>query len=285
VLSKEEITRILKIADLREKALITTIASGGFRLNAALKLQLKHFKDNVLERALPCYGLEIPEEMSKEREPYVTFISAEAAEYIRTYLITRQAKEEEITPESHIFIAERGGQRLSAKRFENVWRDLCRKAGLDLRPVPIKGIHKVAGGKAVNENAVRYNTRIHALRKFFKTACSVSGVDRMASEAFLGHSLTKFGVESVYDFSVGNFEWLRNEYIKVLPNVTFLKELPTIPIRNHEAREKIASLEAENQTLKQKLQSLEEDIEDLKRMIGKMIKSEAANNLKRMNRR
>jgi hypothetical protein len=36
----------------------------------------------------------IPEEMNKEREPDVTFISAEADEYIRTYIITRQLKGE-----------------------------------------------------------------------------------------------------------------------------------------------------------------------------------------------
>ncbi|MEM1586220.1 MAG: hypothetical protein QXX99_02910 [Candidatus Bathyarchaeia archaeon] len=75
-----------------------------------------------------------------------------------------------------------------------------------MRPVPIKGIYKVGGEKSVNSNAVRYNTRIHALRKFFKTACSISGVDGMASEAFLGHSLTRFGVESLYDFCISNIE-------------------------------------------------------------------------------
>ena len=271
VLSKDEIMRILKVAGLREKAIIAAMASGGFRLNACLNLQVKHFKDKIWNPTLPCYAVEIPEKLSKEGEPYLTFISSEAAEYIRTLLLERQKAGEKITDETYVFVAKNKGKPLSDHRFENIWRQLCEDAGLDLRPVPIKGIHKVAQGKAVNKEAVRYNTRIHALRKFFKTACSISGVDRMASEAFLGHSLTKFGVESLYDFCVTKMDWLRDEYVKVLPNVTFLKQLPVIPIRNHEAHEKIQALEAENQALKQKLQTLEEDIAEVKRMLHKLI--------------
>jgi len=46
----------------------------------------------------------------------------------------------------------------------------------------------------------------------------------MASETLLGHS--SVGVEAVYDSSIGNLEWSRNDYLKVSPSVTFLKELP-----------------------------------------------------------
>ena len=273
VLSKDEIIRVLKVAGLRERAITAVMASGGLRLNACLNLQMKHFKDKIWNPTLPCYAVEIPEALSKEGEPYVTFISSEAAEFIRALLLERQKAGEILTDETYIFTAKnKVNEPLSDHRFENIWRELCEQAGLDLRPIPIKGIHKVAGGKAVNRNAVRYNTRIHALRKFFKTACSISGVDRMASEAMLGHSLTKFGVESVYDFCITKLDWLRDEYFKVLPAVTFLKELPIIPICNHEAHEKIRALEAENQTLKQKLQTLEEDITELKRMLRKILK-------------
>jgi site-specific recombinase XerD len=44
ILTSEEIVKILEKADLREKAIITTIASGGFRLSTALKLKLKTHK-------------------------------------------------------------------------------------------------------------------------------------------------------------------------------------------------------------------------------------------------
>jgi len=263
IVMKDEIIRVMKISGLREKAIIATMASGGFRLHAALNLQLKHFRDDIFDSSLPCYAVEIPETLSKEGEPYLTFISTEAAEYIRSYLIHRQESGEEIGPESYLFVTKNKGTPLSDRRFENMWRQLCRSAGLDLRPVPIKGYHAVGkkgGGTRLEKGSVRYNTRVHSLRKFFKTACSVSGVDRMASEAFLGHTLTKFGVESLYDFCITRQEWLREEYLKVLPNVTFLKKVPTLKVVNHEARKRIDELTNENKQLKEKVSELEKKL-------------------------
>jgi integrase len=226
ILTKEDIIKILNVADLREKAIICTLASGGFRLSTAINLQLKHLEN--IEEDKDCYMVEVPEEITKEREPYVTFISREARDYIRELLLLRSAKGEQIIPEFYLFTTHRGNKQLSAKRFDNTWRELCKKAGIDLKPIIIKGKHPInkRNGKVVyEEKPKRYNTRIHALRKFFKTSCSVAGVDRMASEAFLGHSLASFGMESVYDFCISRREWLREQYLKVLPLVTFLKPI------------------------------------------------------------
>jgi integrase len=226
ILTKEDIIKILNVADLREKAIICTLASGGFRLSTAINLQLKHLEN--IEEDKECYMVEVPEEITKEKEPYVTFISREARDYIRELLLLRSAKGEQIIPESYLFTTHRGNKQLSAKRFDNTWRELCKKAGIDLKPIIIKGKHPInkRNGKVVyEEKPKRYNTRIHALRKFFKTSCSVAGVDRMASEAFLGHSLASFGMESVYDFCISRREWLREQYLKVLPLVTFLKPI------------------------------------------------------------
>ncbi|MCD6089522.1 hypothetical protein J7K07_07405 [Candidatus Bathyarchaeota archaeon] len=67
-----------------------TTASGGFCLRAVLNLKFKHFRDKLWDPTLPCYAVGIPESLSKEDEPYITFISAEAAEYIRQLLKERQ---------------------------------------------------------------------------------------------------------------------------------------------------------------------------------------------------
>jgi len=228
ILAKEEIIKILMAADLRERAIICTLASGGFRLSTAINLKLKHLES--IDEDKDCYMVEVPEEITKEKEPYITFISKEARDYIRDLLLLRKSKGEEINPESYLFTTHRGNRQLSIKRFGNSWRELCEKAGIDLKPVQIKGKHpinKKNGIVVYEEKPRRYNTRIHAFRKFFKTSCSVAGVDRMASEAFLGHSLTSFGMESVYDFCVSRKEWLREQYLKVLPLVTFLKKLET----------------------------------------------------------
>jgi len=275
IITREEIIRVLKIAPLREKAIICAMASGGFRLNACLKLQLKHFKDDPLSNpALPCYCVEIPESLSKEGEPYVTFISSEAADYIRAILTWRMENGEKIGSETYLFVTKKRGIPLSDKRFENIWRTLCQQAGLDLRPVNMPGLHPVGrkgGGVKYERGHIRYNTRIHSLRKFFKTACSISGCDRLASEAFLGHSLSKFGVESLYDYCISKLEWLRNEYLKVLPNVTFLKTAPTILVQNHEARKRIEELTLELEGTKKKLEELEKMIPEYIRNSMKLL--------------
>jgi len=269
-ITKEEIIKILEVADLREKAIIAAMASGGFRLHAALNLQFKHFIDKIWDPTLPCYAVEIPESLSKEDEPYVTFISAEAAEYVRELLKERQREGEKITEETYIFKAQKKNAPLSDHRFENIWRELCGKAEIDMRPVRIKGVQRTGSGEIRGE-AYRYNIRIHSLRKFFKTACTLNGVDRMASEAFLGHSLTKFGVESLYDFCVTRREWLRDEYLKVLPAVSFLKEPQIVVAVNHHAREKIHELTEENLELKNRLQQIEKEISLLKKALESLV--------------
>ena len=269
VITKEEILRVLKIAPLREKAIICALASGGFRLSSCLNLQLRHFRDDIWNENLPCYAVEIPESLSKEGEPYVTFISAEAAEYIRRYLLIRKEGGEGLGPDTYIFTAKRKDAPLSDHRFENIWRELCQNAGLDMKPIKTPGIHPIGkkGGGVAYQRGIRYNTRIHGLRKFFKTACSISGVDRLASEAFMGHSLSKFGVESLYDYCISHLDWLREEYIKVLPAVTFLKKLPVLPVVNHEARKRIEHLEEENRMLREKIERIERILEEFKRQL------------------
>jgi integrase len=267
VVTKEEIIRVLKIAPKRERAIIETMASSGLRLSAALNLQLKHFRDDIWDVEKPCYAIEIPETLSKEGIPYITFISSEAAESIRDLLLDRSSKGEKLGPETYIFVTKKGS-RLSAKRFENIWRELCSKAGLDMKPALMPGLHPVGkkgGGVRLVKGFVRYNTRLHSLRKFFKTACSVNGVDRMASEAFMGHSLSQFGIEGVYDFAISRFSWLRDEYLKVLPALTFLKPLPVLKVENHEARKRVEQLEAQLTELRSLVGDMSKELKKLQR--------------------
>lgn len=74
-MSKEKIVRLLKMADLREKAIIYAMASGGFRLSICLGLRLKHFRDDIFNTNLVCFAVKIPENLN-----------------IRTYLIMRQER-------------------------------------------------------------------------------------------------------------------------------------------------------------------------------------------------
>lgn len=254
IITKEEIIQILKNAALREKAIISLMASSGLRVSAALNLKLENFKDNLFDESLPCYCIEIGEELSKEGEPYITFCSWEAASYIREFIKLRESQGETVKPFSYIFTAYREQRPLSVSRFQTYWRDLCREAGVDLRPVKIKGKHvKVVkgGGRVYSLEGKRYNIRPHSLRKFFRTTLAISGVDRLAAEAMMGHSLSSFGVESIYNYAVSRLDYLRAEYLKALNNLLFLKEPRGMEIINGVARKRIEELE-------QKVQALEE---------------------------
>jgi len=129
VITKEEIIQILRFAPLRERAIIATMASSGLRVRAALNLQLANFRDNIWDESLPCYAIEIPEGLSKEGEPYITFCSYEAASYIRDLLKLRESRGETVKPSSHLFTAQDSAEQLSVSRFENLWRELCGEAG------------------------------------------------------------------------------------------------------------------------------------------------------------
>ena len=60
VITKEEIIQILRVAPLRERAIIATMASSNLRVRAALNLQLANFRDSIWDESLPCYAVEIP---------------------------------------------------------------------------------------------------------------------------------------------------------------------------------------------------------------------------------
>jgi rubrerythrin len=65
----------------------------------------------------------------------------------------------------------------------------------------------------------------------------------MAAEAMMGHSLTAFGVESIYNYSISRLDYLRGEYLKALNSLLFLKEPRGMEIINGVARQRIEELE------------------------------------------
>jgi len=60
----------------------------------------------------------------------------------------------------------------------------------------------------------RYHVHAHELRDLFKSLCTLSGVNQVASELFLGHTVDKLGYDKSPEYDE---EWFRNEYRKVEP--------------------------------------------------------------------
>ena len=193
IITKDQIIRLLKVADPLMKAVITMLACSGMRIDTLLKLKSEHFLDSLKDDK-NCYAIEIPRESSKIGEPYIALITYEAATYLKQYMKI-------FKPDKHIF-------NKSYITIHSKFNELCKKANIDRR------IQKT---KARKIRAIR----LHSFRKYFKTTCSVYKVDRMVTEALMGHSLTKFGIESIYDYSIANINYLRSEYEKAIPGLTF----------------------------------------------------------------
>jgi len=273
LVTKDELIKILRNAPLREKALIALLASSGLRISAALGLRLHHLRDNLWDESLPCYAIEIPEALSKEGEPYITFCSWEAASYLREYLRSRELSGENVTLDSPLFVTEKKKDPLSVSRFENIWRRICLQSGVDMKPVKIKKHSKRAkGDRHIITEGVRYNVRVHSLRKYFRTALAISGVDRLAAEAMMGHSLSSFGVESIYNYAISRIDYLRGEYLKALNNLLFLKEPRGMEIINGVARKRIEELEQKVSALEDAVKFYENLLKHLQRKNPRLLK-------------
>jgi len=73
----------------------------------------------------------------------------------------------------------------------------------------------------------RYHVHAHEFRDLFKSLCTLSGVDPIASEFFLGHEIDKLGYDKSPKYDK---EWFRNEYRKVVPKLNILSN-PQVGLR------------------------------------------------------
>jgi site-specific recombinase XerD len=177
----EELQRLLDIADLRERVIITLLALGGFRLGTLSKLQYRHVKRD-LERGMIPIHVHVEAEITKGKyHDYDTFLNQEAAEYLKAYLDSRRKgsptgrKQPEIIHDDSPLI--RDGQSNQAK--------------------PI-----------TTGRGRRYDLRAHSIRKFFRTQLASLGVQTDYIEYMMGHTISTY-----HDIRMKGIEYLRGIYL------------------------------------------------------------------------
>ena len=197
----EELQRLLDIADLRERVMITLLALGGFRLGTLSKLQYRHVKRD-LERGIIPIHVHVEAEITKGKyHDYDTFLNYEAAEYLKAYLNSRKKgsptgrKQPEIIHDDSPLI--RDGQSNQTKpittgRIHSVIHNLYVKAGL----------------VTSNPRGRRYDLRAHSLRKFFRTQLASLGVQTDYIEYMMGHTISTY-----HDIRMKGIEFLRGIYM------------------------------------------------------------------------
>jgi integrase len=167
--TKDEISKLLSLADLRDRCIILLMASSGIRVGAIPDLTLKSLKK--LDEGL---GLLTVYEESK-RSRYVTLVTPECMSSIEQYIELRRSRGEKLTENSYLI---RDKYAIYSKRINSPltlrehtinaqMRQLIRKAGLPFEELQPD----------------------HAARKFFNTALVNSEVDPIFKKLLMGHDM------------------------------------------------------------------------------------------------
>jgi site-specific recombinase XerD len=195
----EELKRLLDVAGLREKLIVSMMALGGFREETLTRLRYHHVRED-LEAGRTSLHIHVEVEITKGKyADYDTFLGQEAVEYLRLYLDARRlgSPDGKIPPEmiedSSPLIRDsqsRIPQPIGPKQIRKLIHHLYLRAGL------ING-----------KNKRMYDLRVHSLRKFFKTQMEAAGVNSDYVEYMMGHKISTY-----HDVQSLGIEKLRNAY-------------------------------------------------------------------------
>jgi site-specific recombinase XerD len=195
----EELQRLLDAGDLREKAVISMLALGGFREGTLIRLRYRHIKED-LERGIVPVHVHVEAEITKgKHHDYDTFLGAEAVQALKLYLdarrkglIDRRIPREEINDGSPLI------------------RDHQKK---EPKPVGEKQLYKLVHGLYSCLGLLKqgqnggYDLRVHSIRKFFKTQLMALGVQPDYIDYMMGHT-----VDTYHDIQSKGVEFIRNIY-------------------------------------------------------------------------
>jgi site-specific recombinase XerD len=195
----EELTRLIEIADLRTKTIITMLALGGFREGTLARLQYRHVKED-LEKDITPIHIHVEADITKGKyNDYDTFLGQEAAEYLKLYLEQRRqgspdgrAPPEKLTDTSPLIRDETSHdpRPIGPKQLYKIVHQLYAKAGLLKAP-----------------RGRMYELRLHSLRKYFKTQLTALGVQSDFVDYMMGHTVSVYN-----DVQSLGVEKLRNVY-------------------------------------------------------------------------
>ena len=167
--TRQEISKLLSIADLRDRCIILLMASSGIRVGAIPDLTIKSLKrlDEGLG-LLTVYG-------DSKKSRYVTLVTPECMSTIDEYFEQRKKLGEKLNESSYLF---RDKYAIYSKRINSPAR--LKEATIN---VQIRQLIRKAG-LAFNELQPD-----HAARKFFNTVLVNSEVDPKFKQLMMGHDM------------------------------------------------------------------------------------------------
>ncbi len=178
----EELVKLLEIANLREKLIISALALGGFREGTFSKLLYRHVREDIENKVTPIH-IHVEAEITKGKyHDYDTFLGNEAAESLKLYLQQRRlgtvyTPPEELTDESPL-IRDENTKRvkgISSKQLRKIIHTLYMKANITKK-----------------QNGRMYDLRTHSLRKYFKTQLLALGIQPDYVDYMMGHTVDTY---------------------------------------------------------------------------------------------
>jgi len=195
----EEISRLIDLADVRGKVIVSMLALGAFRVGTLCKLCYRHVRHD-LERGIVPVHIQVDAAITKGKyHDYDTFIGREAVEHLKAYLEARRngglpnkIPPENLNDESPLIRDEHSKvvKPLTPSQFYNILHRLMAQAGL-------------LGSKVGR----RYAMRPHSIRKFFRTQMAALGVQTDYIEYMMGHTISTY-----HDIQMKGIEFLRGVY-------------------------------------------------------------------------
>jgi len=195
----EEIGRLLDLADLRGKVIVSMLALAGFRVGTLCKLQYRHVRQDLERNVVPVH-VHVEAQITKGKyHDYDTFIGREAVEFLKAYFDARRKgglpntiPPENLCDSSPIIRDEhsKSVKPITPSQVYNIIHRLMAQAGL-------------LGSKVGR----RYSMRPHSIRKFFRTQMAALGVSTDYIEYMMGHTISTY-----HDIRMKGIEFLRARY-------------------------------------------------------------------------
>jgi len=195
----EELQRMIQVADLRGRVIVSMLALGGFRIGTLCRLRYYHVKHDLKMGITPLH-IHVESDITKGKySSYDTFIGPEAIEYLNLYLEQRRRGSpsgkippEDLDDDSPLIRADRlkEPKPIGVKHMSKLIRGLYLKAGL-----------------ASERRGRLHVLRPHSIRKFFRTQLAALGVPPDYIEYMMGHR-----VPTYHDIRMKGVEFLRNIY-------------------------------------------------------------------------
>ena len=199
--SREEIQKVLDIANLRERVVVLILATAGLRPGTLSKLKYRHVKHDLEHNIIPTQ-VTVETEITKGKYgSYYTFLNQETVDHLNSYLSIRrigvnQNPPEDIQDESPLIISARTRksktQPISTNTIQKLVRSLYRRAGL------IDSTKKMR----------RYELQAYSFRRFFQTELASRGAPHDCVDFMMGHTVNRYN-----DIKMKGVDYLRGVYL------------------------------------------------------------------------